>query len=311
MTPKWIFLFAPLLLISIANANYTNYYSSIYFSNPTQNICLIYNACGITPPNSSTIETPQPPTTYAANMTIYLNPAGYFEFAIANSSTNDIFSTNPQLYQNTLPDQSILAELNISNENNQTTFSGIIFYASATELDISPIENVILNGNGQLTQSMFLNYVESNIDAFYNATTIVQSPGCSSIISLTTNSVTNTATSPISYASPLFGIIELVTNAISNSGLSSYCYIPMPASQAVSFYQDAITQSNYPYQVYWNFEGQSLGTGQSAVYAFNSEYDNTFNLNYYQTQFYSTVIPELFIFSFIIILLLAFNGVNS
>ncbi|MEM3846575.1 MAG: hypothetical protein QXU98_12845 [Candidatus Parvarchaeota archaeon] len=305
MMPKWIFLFAPLLLISIANADFT-----IYFSSPTQNACLVFNACGITAPNSSTIETPQPPTTYAANMTIYLNPSGYFEFAIANSSTNDIFSTNPQLYQNTLPDQSILNELNISNENNQTTFSGIIFYASASELDISPIEDVILNGNGQVTQSMFLNYVESNIDAFYNATTIVQSPGCSSIIPLANNAIINTVTNPLSYLPTLFGFI-MMTNAISNSGLSNSCYIPMPASQAVSFYQNAVTQSGYPYQIYWNFEGQQLGTGQSAIYAFNNEYDNTFNLNYYQSEYYSTVIPELFIFSFIIVLLLAFNGVNS
>ena len=325
----FLMVFISLALLGLANAQPTNAISA--YSNPTLNNCQVllnqgYNLCNtltFSPLTTSQIESPSLSSTNTADMIIYLNPAGYFEFAISNNTQTNIFS-NTALYQNTAPDQSILFPLNQLSNKNSPTFQGIVFYASATNLDLTPLETDMLQGNG-LTPSEFVNYAENNINSLYNSTIIVSnaesSNPCNGVGAIWCSIVDfiNPSTNPQNIttialdtifppASIVLGVIN-TGNALSLQ--QNYNYFAESPSQSVQFYSEQ-TNSVEPYSVSFNFEGNMLsGTTTDQLYEFNQYYDNVFLLNYYQNQYYTTVIPTLFFLPFIVILLLAFNGVSS
>jgi hypothetical protein len=297
------------------------------YSNPTLNTCQICTNFinNIIPQFISQIESPTISSTNTANMVIYLNPAGYFEFAISNNTQTDIFS-NAALYQNTAPDQSILFPISQVNSSSPLTFQGIIFYASAPNLDITPLENDMLQGNG-LTPSNFENFVGNNVNYFYNSTVIISNSNVNacngfsvlwcSIVDFFNPSVnpppSNLTSILIDSFSPPLAISLGIINAESAVSLQqSYNYFTENPASSISFYQSQ-TNSNEPYSVSFNFEGQQISgtTTAEQLYTFNQDYDSIFSLNYYQSEYYSTVLPTLFFLTFITVLLLAFNGVSS
>ena len=322
-------VFISLALLGLANAQPTNTISA--YSNPTLNNCQVllnqgYNLCNtltFSPLTSSQIESPTLSSTNTADMIIYLNPAGYFEFAISNNTQTNVFS-NTALYQNTAPDQSILFPMSQLSNKNSPTFQGIVLYASATNLDLTPLEYDMLQGNG-LTPSEFTNYVQNNINSFYNSTIIVSnanSNNCNGVSAIWCSIVDflNPSTNPQNITTialnAVFPPASIVLGAINAGNALSlqqnYNYFAESPSQSVQFYSEQ-TNSVEPYSVSFNFEGNMISgtTTAEQLYAFNKDYDNVFLLNYYQNQYYTTVIPTLFFLTFIIILLLAFNGVSS
>ena len=92
---------------------------------------------------------------YCANLVIYLNQGGYFEYAIDHD--NNFFINNPGVYQNVAPDTSVY---NLYNDYLQVlsasttpqylgiqnfTYEGTIFYSNI--IDIYPLEEQAQAGN--------------------------------------------------------------------------------------------------------------------------------------------------------------------
>jgi hypothetical protein len=121
---------------------------------------------------------------YSANLTIYINPAGYYEYIIQNSTlgSNPKTKLSTSSYLNKLPSQlnnnitlSLFSSINFSISTNSNTVyysknSSIaeIYYSSL--IDLSPLEYDMLGGN--LTPHTFADFVYTNVESFQNTTVI-------------------------------------------------------------------------------------------------------------------------------------------
>lgn len=137
---------------------------------------------------------------FSANLTIYINLLGYFEYIINNGtqqygvnncqSASNCTSNNPnydtipqslwvgmspetfvQAYNITIFNHTIASSPSITNNQQlifNKTYKGAILYSDL--IDISPIEYQMLDGN--LTPNNFVSFVQSNDGSFYNTTLV-------------------------------------------------------------------------------------------------------------------------------------------
>lgn len=110
--------------------------------------------------------TNKPNSNYASQLTIYLNPAGYFEYIVNQTSG---LSSNPNLYATIVPGQLVyqtanLSKINSSVSSNAIHYGGSIFYSGL--IDISPLEYEAQNST--LTVTQFRGFVYNYMGSFYN-----------------------------------------------------------------------------------------------------------------------------------------------
>lgn len=147
-------------------------YSTCFYS--IQN-CVTY--LGSVPNGAGTLQSQVLGKPYTANLTIYVNPSGYFAYALAHNANGDIPSS---LWLNVPPDQLALAPINLtqlnslslinsSAKNTSLIYGGAIFYSQI--MDIAPIEYQQISAN--LTLFNFLNFVQMNEGSFSNTTLVM------------------------------------------------------------------------------------------------------------------------------------------
>lgn len=184
------------------NYGFVNVDSNIYhinivnFTPSSNNLNPIYASCnhnqstcspvtGTLGVNTSTLQNHVIGPPYSANLTVYINPAGYYEYIVQNESLGDNPATkiSQNLYVNIQPGQLISNQINLTFLGKQytlgavakntsaiknSTYQGAILYSGL--IDISPIEYAMLGGN--LTPQNFANFVYTNDASFYNTTLI-------------------------------------------------------------------------------------------------------------------------------------------
>ena len=224
---------------------------------------------------------------YCANMTIYFNPAGFFEYAIDDG--NNLFLSNPTLYQNTAPDYSVYNLYNdyinatqVAGQNfgmKNFTYEGAIFYSGL--IDISPVESRANSGN--LTIADFLSFVQQNQQSFDNTTVILKTPDLqisgtaieATIINGLQDSIIPFTFFIASLTNPA-GQVQQVTNIVSNNVAyinTTQVTVPLVAS--------LYPNTGGYIQVFYDYEGSYVD-------------ENTFNQNF--DQFDS---PQLAAYNFI------------
>ncbi len=301
----------PFFLISLADAQPSSVLNGIttafeWFS-PFSNIfSAVINATGI-PFSINNIQNP-PPSSTSGTLIIYYNPAGYFEFALSNSSVNNVFS-DASLYENTAPDQSAYPLINISSSNSYT-YDGAVFY-TYQGANIVPLEQTISN-NGLLTTTDFLNFVESNPYLFQDTTLYFDSNTTFSWGAFL-NSLSNPILQVTTILAPTVGFEIAFSHGITNRAVTF-----MPSSEAVTFISNASITPNpgLALNVEFNYEGQIINTNSGKLtdnmYQFNADVDgvNSYGADTYYNYntFWNETLALLFETTIVAIIVDKLNG---
>jgi len=227
------------------------------------------------PDNATSLNSQSSISPYSGSLIIYLNPAGYFEFVLSNSSTTSLYNNylynNAELYQNTAPDQYMLNPIPYSLQFNSSingslnyTYVGSIFYMPSM-VDISPIVNCVLaNATGSCanpqssTGAVATGLEPAGLFAFlsqspiqYNTTLVFQSNNltlseqASNFLTATLNNLNNNVYSGItSLANIVTGSAPATTSGVLNTLGSIGCASQPMLCIGVSLFQ-ASSQSNY------------------------------------------------------------------
>ncbi|MHB1764758.1 MAG: hypothetical protein ACYCS1_04365 [Gammaproteobacteria bacterium] len=304
--------------ITNTSINPTPYFSSA-FSSCYQNI-------GNNSFNPNNISTPPNCSIYCANMVIYLNPAGFFEYALDNGT--NLFNNNPSIYENVPPDYSVysmyndylnvtslaMLYLNPSSVSSITsspvalgmknfTYEGSIFYSGL--VNIYPLEQEANQGN--LTISEFLMFVQENQVDFYNTTIILQTPFLqvsgaaitSSIITSLEQSVIPLVFLPTTITNPQ-GASQQVTDILSNN----VAYINT-TSVTVPLVASYYPNDNGYIKVSYNYEGQFLGDNYQT---FNQYFDQYYAPQLVTYYFITNTAPLLLLITVLLFIISKLNG---
>jgi hypothetical protein len=302
------------VLNTTGNQNYTNntLANYIYVNSPTAGA--FTTTTTYTTSSSSTTTIPNNinslnsnafPSVYSAGLIIYLNPAGYFEYVLSNSTSyklnTDFYSSN--LYENTAPDMYTATPLNATNLIQNTSnynYEGAIFYTPI--IDISPLEDCILgvsgcsnpsggNANGLTPNGLFTFLSQTPIA--YNTTVVYStSPTLASFLvkSFTDGfDITGIAVAPF--------LSSFLLPSISNPLSSNNFEYISPQQNAIA---SLATQYNSnPLAVYFDANALGLGTlsskpnSQTALYEFDNYYNNIYQPNVDEDAFFSNLIVIL------------------
>jgi len=319
-----------IVLNTTGNQNYTNNSLTNYifintqFSGTTQTTnylnyltgTSIYNPDDILSLNSNIF-----PQIYSAGLIIYLNPAGYFEFILSNSTSyksSSFFSSN--LYENTAPDMYMTIPLNVTNFIQNTsdyTYQGAIFYTPV--IDISPLEDCILGVVGCLNPSSSTNSTGLTSDGLF--TFLSQSP-----ITYNTTIVYSTLPTLTSFLYNSFidavnigakiGVSVIIPSAsslvplsYSNPMANNFEYIT-PQQNAIALLSSQYNSPN-PLAVYFDLNNGLLSSkpnSQSALYQFNTYYDNQYSSNQALNYFFYNGLGLILGYTIIIYILIKING---
>ena len=312
-----------IVLNNTGNQNYTNntLTNYIYVNSPTAGA--FTTTTTYTTSSSSTTTIPNNinslnsnafPSVYSAGLIIYLNPAGYFEYVLSNSTSykpnTDFYSSN--LYENTAPDMYTATPLNATNLIQNTSnynYEGAIFYTPI--IDISPLEDCILgisgcsnpagggNANGLTPNGLFTFLSQTPIT--YN-TTIVYSiaPTLASFLVKSEFDVAGIAIAP-------FLLLPSISNPLSSNNFE---YIS-PQQNAIASL--ASQYNSNPLAVYFDANALGLGTlsskpnSQTALYEFDNYYNNIYQPNADENAFFSNLVIILG-YTILIYILIKING---
>jgi hypothetical protein len=291
------------------------------------------------PPNSASSlqsEVLGPP--YSADLTIYLNPAGYFEYALSNSS---VTAVPPTFYVDIAPGQLVAHQINLTyiqqqatptlnktvnvtttcsflifcSKNNVTqrhaniTYVGSVYYSQL--IDISPVEFDMVSGN--LTPYAFSSWVQNNQGAFYNTTLIYDTTN----LNIIDKAVLALPTVPWYLAS--VAPVLLLVNVV--KGTATYLLqgeLTVPPGQAVSITTGGIKNPSYPLNVTYAYPnllclGQYLNgictqSGIQGMLAFNNYFDNTYAPQVALSQFVNFDLIDIMLITLSIYLIKKLNG---
>lgn len=274
---------------------------------------------------------------YSANLTIYINPAGYYEYVVQNSSLGSNPKTQvPQsLYINVLPGQinnvsvSFIGRsyqvFNLSPSNslvlskNKTIAE--IFYSQL--IDISPIEYDMLGGN--LTPQAFGSFVYANNENFLNSTIVYSASSYTASSATATSgffgalqSVLNIGLSIISLSNPLAKIFGL---SLSGLGNIPYAEATTSATQTVPVMLSTIPNSSASFPIYVSYAypnflcqvsqlntGICIQSGQKGMLAFNNYIDDTYAPEILMNQFLTVDASLILGFALIMLIIKKING---
>jgi hypothetical protein len=295
--------------------------------------------------NISTLTSPYG-SSHSGNLTIYINPAGYFEYVFQNQSLGSNPATKlPQSsYLNTLPDQldnnltlTLFGKvavtlfkgnsINVSSASNSsvisTSLQGEIFYSGL--IDISPIESYGSIG-GNLTPQTFADFIYANLGSFDNTTMIYNF------------NLYNNTNSNYSYASNEGLFLEYGINILSSAAfgiltplffggaapatLSSHGINEVPfsmtTSKAVPIMLQTIPNSTatYPIFVSYVYPNESCSlingiceqSGQQGMYNFDTYVDEVSAPQILMSNFLSTDAIAILAWAFIILIIKKING---
>ena len=308
------------------NANTTN--ATFHSCSHNQSICSPLTGSIVTL-NVSQLQNHVLGPPYSANLTIYINPAGYYEYVVQNASIGSNSKTElPQsLYLNTQPGE-LTNQLNLSffgkeyelgNLNSNTSNALInskaqaeVFYSGL--IDISPIEYDMLGGN--LTPQTFTNFVYGNEGSFYNTTLFYN---------LTTNA---------KQSSFLFGFFQwsintglsLLSGGLSDISLSGFAGLPYAETstsitQAIPAMLATIPNTTLSYPIYVSYAypnficqvgqlnlGICIESGQKGMIDFNNYIDDTYAPSILMSQFLTEDVTLILGFALIIVIVKKING---
>ena len=249
---------------------------------------------------------------YCANLVIYLNQGGYFEYALDHD--NNFFINNPGVYQNVAPDTSVynsyndyLQVLNASTTPQYIgiqnfTYEGTIFYSNL--INIYPLEAEAQAGN--LRISGFFNFVNQNQNNFLNSTVILQSP--------------NLQISGTAAESAFFSFLTLVAESavpitwgytpgqLKNTKqvaatIISYNVALINTTPVITPYVSSQYDLNGLVNVRYNYEGTFMTMNQ-----FNENFDNYYAPQLSAYNFVTQTAPLLIVITILLFILSKLNG---
>lgn len=297
--------------------------------------CISYE--GAVPNNATQLQSTTPPNGYSANLTIYVNPAGYYEYVLTNSTTVAI---QPQIYQNVLPGDMVLPPINLTNFNKlyynsfnslvsntvraplNSSYTGAIFYSQ--QIDISPIEWEAQGlNNTQLTPQNFFYFVEQNSPSFANTTLIFHTNNLSIIgqgILATPDYVTELSGiltgGPVGFA--LGGIIinslkqTVLKGAYGEVSTSAQVAIPVAFANMQNTKLPLFVSYAYPnnFCISQYINGICIEKGSAGMLDFNNYIDTQYAPEILQSQFVSYGVGEIMMMLISIVFIKRLNGDN-
>lgn len=317
------------VLNTTGNQNYTNntLTNYIYVNSPTAGA--FTTTTTYTTSSSSTTTIPNNinslnsnafPSVYSAGLIIYLNPAGYFEYVLSNSTSyklnTDFYSSN--LYENTAPDMYTATPLNATNLIQNTSnynYEGAIFYTPI--IDISPLEDCILgisgcsnpsggNANGLTPNGLFTFLSQTPIA--YNTTVVYSTPPtlASFLVKSFTDGFDVAGTAVAPFLSSF--LLPSISNPLSSNNFE---YIS-PQQNAIAAL--ATKYNSNPLAVYFDANALGLGTlsskpnSQTALYEFDNYYNNIYQPNADEDTFIFSNLAVILGYTILIYILIKING---
>lgn len=292
------------------------------------NVCVPFQ--GNVPVNATGLQNKVIGPPYSANLTIYLNQQGFFEYIINNGTS----VVQPSLFQNIPPGELILPQLNLTSFNKvysssfnslvtntpklNSSYVGAIYYSQL--IDIAPIERQMLEAN--LTPYSFFYWSELNSPFFYNTTLVFQTrnPGIISSAILGTSSITALLTGLA--INPVFGLLSIPVLSTAKQTVLTTIQgeISVPQASAIPISLSNIPNATRGYQLYVDYaypnvfclaqlvNGICVQHGVQGMLNFNTYFDNTYAPQVALSQFMTQGIPELFIITFALFIIKKLNG---
>lgn len=286
---------------------------------------------GAPPNNASSLQSQVIGPPFAANLTIYINQEGYYEYVINNGTS----TVSPSLYENIQPGELVLPQINLTGTSNQkklnSSYIGSIFYSQ--QIDISPIEYDQIQAN--LTPYNFFYWVEQNSPAFYNTTLVYQISNNSILkgVVLVTTSIPTTLIDlggcAIENSFPVLGILTntlgancLKTGNAVKAAAESLINgeVSVPVTTSIPIALDGIPSSTRNYNFYVTYAYPNLNclsevingictqSGTQGMLAFNNYVDNTYAPQVAESQFMNTSVPILLILTLSLFIIKKMNG---
>jgi hypothetical protein len=289
--------------------------------------------------NVSTLQNHVLGAPYSGNLTIYINPAGYYEYIITNGTTE----VPASLYINTPPGQ-LDNQVNYSffgmhyvgnlfnissNVITNSTYKGSIFYSQL--IDISPLEYDMLGGN--LTPSSYTDYIYNNELSFYNTTLVFNlsaTSGCSlkptGFFGGIENWLTGAKCALTQFALNInFQLINLITGGHNTQVNLNNAESSVSPSVAIPIVLNNIQNASraYPLYVSYAYPGICLGdtagqalkdwgtclySEQTGMMNFNNYVDGIYAPSIQMSEFLGTDVPLILGFALIMLIIKKING---